>query len=433
MAQARATRFSRQPGQRFDSLSALGQAAEIARTLNLPPEWFDRIRDAAIASLALADLKPTGHVIREPPETLFFCFDPGMRRYALRLQSGTILVRQVADDQEVSRFQAQGDRNVFVFAFSPDGRYLMTTHSPGDALTVWDVDANARALDDAGPVDAAGFTPDSRQIALAHRDGEVVSYDLDIRRRRPLRSGLGRVRRLAYRADGHQIAVRTIESGQHKCHVLDVESGRTVRTLPLSDGAAIAWSPDGATLATDGADFTIDLWDVASGMKRARLEGSMNGGLMTSFHPSGTLLASNGWEDQLRLWDAVLGRPLLNVIGGSHLPGALAFSRDGQIVVSSEGRLTAYQAEPALEYRALVNVASGRTNYQRPAIRHDNRLLAVGSDRGVFLWDLERGTECGFLPIARAWHVVFEASGDLLTSGSVGALAMASPARLGPR
>ncbi len=44
----------------------------------------------------------------------------------------------------------------------------------------------------------------------------------------------------------------------------------------------------------------------------------------------------------------------------------------------------------------------------------------VGTDQGVALWDLARGTELTFLPIGHAWHLTFEPSGDLLTSGSLG-------------
>ena len=40
----------------------------------------------------------------------------------------------------------------------------------------------------------------------------------------------------------------------------------------------------------------------------------------------------------------------------------------------------------------------------RPSIRHDGRVLAVGTDQGVVLWDLARGTELAFLPIGNAWH-----------------------------
>ena len=59
-------------------------------------------------------------------------------------------------------------------------------------------------------------------------------------------------------------------------------------------------------------------------------------------------------------------------------------------------------------------------DYARPSIRHDGRVLAVGTDRGAVLWDLARGTELAFLPIGNAWHLMFEPSGDLITSGSIG-------------
>ena len=69
----------------------------------------------------------------------------------------------------------------------------------------------------------------------------------------------------------------------------------------------------------------------------------------------------------------------------------------------------------------------------RASIRRDGRVLAVGTDRGVVLWDLARGTELAFLPIGNAWHLMFEASGDLLTSGIARRAAVAGSARRGPR
>ena len=171
-------------------------------------------------------------------------------------------------------------------------------------------------------------------------------------------------------------------------------------------------------LATAGDDLKIDLWDESSGILRARLEGSTNRGLHATFHPAGKLLASNGWEGRLRLWDAVLGRPVLGFTG--NIDPKAEFSLDGRIVLFSEDRLTTYQVDPALEYRALVHASTEPMSYQRPSIRRDNRLLAVGASTGVVLWDLARGAECGFLPIGEAWQVMFESNGDLLTSGATG-------------
>ena len=69
-----------------------------------------------------------------------------------------ISVRSFADDQEVARFTARGDRESGVFSFSPDGRYLATTDYPG-GLTVWDVDRHAVAVGDPGPVSSGVLDP----------------------------------------------------------------------------------------------------------------------------------------------------------------------------------------------------------------------------------------------------------------------------------
>jgi serine/threonine protein kinase/WD40 repeat protein len=420
VSQAQARRVSRRIGQRFETLDALEEAAKIARELKLPPARLDQLRDEAIACLALPDLKPTGRVITRPPGVITFAFDSTMTRYALRFRDGTISVRRVADDQEIAHFQGRGDREIAVFGFSPDGRYLATTHFPGAALTVWDGERHSIALNDEAGVagSAAKFSPDSRAIAVSHRDGEFVIYDLATGMPRRRWRGLT-PSEPQFSPDGTRIAV--IEHGGKKdtCHILDARSGRLIRSFEvLAKEGGHAWSPDGTTLATPGDDYKIYLWDAATGTRRATLEGHINAGLRATFHPAGTLLASNGWESRLWLWDPVLRRPWLTLTDDSYPE----FSRDGRIVVHLrvEDRLTTYQVDPALEYRTFAHASGKVTGCYEPSIRPDGRVLAVGTKHGVVLWDLARGTELAFLRIGLAWHLRFEPSGDLLTSGSLG-------------
>ncbi len=416
-AQASARRHSRQIGQRFDSLNALAQAAAIARELKLPATRLEPIRDEAIACMALPDMKPTGRVFQRPPEAFAVAFDPTMTRYAWRFRDGTIQVLRVGDDEEIARFRARGDRDIYVFGFSPDGRYLATTDPPGYALTVWDIDQRTVCLTDPGPVAgySARFSPDSRRIALARPDGDHLVYDLATRRCSRLWRGPGSAQDLAYRPDGAQIATVYNEK-KPSCQIIEAASGKLVRSILLPKQAeSIAWNADGTTLVTPCDDRNIYLWDAATGIRRATLEGSTSLGLHANFHPAGTLLASNGWDGRLRLWDPVLGRPVLNLSSGSW-----EFSKDGRIVVSIEDQLTSYQVDPALEYQTFSHVSSQPIGYAHTAIHRDGRVLAVGTSRGVALWDLARGDELGFLPIGKAWHVTFEASGDLLTSGQIG-------------
>jgi WD40 repeat protein/tetratricopeptide (TPR) repeat protein len=427
-AQAHATRLSRQVGQRFGSMEALSEAEGTARSLNLPAVRLAGLRDEAIACLALPDLKPTGRIMRRPPGNVLVAFDPAMTHYALRSRDGTIQVRLLADDREVAQFTARGDRDIFVFVFGPDGRYLATTHHPDFALTAWDIERRAVAVTDPGPVKGgmARFSPDGRRIAVGHDGGEILIYDLATGHpHRRLR--IPGAEELAFGPDGSQIAVVDNESDPPACRVLEVATARHVRTISLPTACGwVAWSPDGTTLAIAAADRKIYLWDAATGTRKATLVGHTNGGLRAAFHPAGTLLASNGWEGQLRLWDPVLGRPVLS-LASAFWP---EFSRDGRIVVAVEDQLTEYQADPALEYRTLAHAFREPIDYARASIRRDGRVLAVGTSRGVVLWDLARGTELAYLPIGSAAHVLFEESGDLLTSGSIGMWRW--PSRLDP-
>jgi WD40 repeat protein len=416
-SQAQARRLSHRGGQRFASLAALDRAVAIARELNLPPDRFNRLRDEAVACMALPDLRETGRVIHCPAGVLLVAFDPTLTRYALRSRDGTITIRRVADDAEIDRFAAWGDREIFVFRFSPDGRYLATTHFPGFALTVRDIDRGKVALDAPGPVawPAAGFRPDSQRIALCRPDGTTLIYDLATGRPCGSWAGPASGQALAFGADGTRIATLHNAPGTFTCRIVDSESGRPFHAIPLpSAGDRVSWSPDGRTLATACMDSKIYVWDAATGRRKSVLEGSINFGLDAAFHPSGTLLASNGWENRLRLWDPILGRAVLSLTanGSAARP---EFSQDGRIVVAHEDALTTYEVEPALEYRTLAHPSGDPGFLGHASIRNDGRVLAVSTDCGVALWNLDRGTELASLPIGGTWYALFESTGDLLT------------------
>ena len=437
--QARAGRFGRQVGQRFQGLEALRRAAAIAPELEEPSEKLAQLRDEVIACLALPDLKPTGRVIARPQGIVLATFDPTLTRYALRFKDGTIQVRRVADDQEVARFQARGDRDIFVFRFSPDGRYLTTTHQPDLDLTVWDVVRRTIAVKDPGPVSwgAARFSPDSRRLAVAHADGEFLIYDLATgqpRRRWRERSPSDPV----FSPDGTLIALMDHDGRVYSSlRILEAESGRIVRSIPIPQLPleGMVWSPDGATLATTSGEAKIYLWDATTTTRKATLDG-LSGGASAAFHPSGALLASTSWDGRMRLWDPVLGRTVLTLTDYSAAP---EFSRDGRIVVSLEDHWTIHQVDPALEYRTLAHAFAQQQGYGDVTIRADGRMLALGTHGGVVLWDLARSTELAVLPIGTTQHLRFEASGDLLTSGATGVQrwpircdAQQGQARIGP-
>ena len=201
-------------------------------------------------------------------------------------------------------------------ASAPTAATWRRTIIPDYGVTVWDVERRAVAIDDTGRSSwaAARFSPDSRRIAVAHPEGEVLVYDLATGQpERPWH--MPGVRFLAFSPDGSRIAATATWRRRRTAGLSRRRRGRIVRSIPLRSMATVAWSPDGTTLATACDDYKIYLWDAATGVRRATLEGHTNGGLSAGFDPSGTLLASDGWEARLRLWDPVLGRSWLSEPG----------------------------------------------------------------------------------------------------------------------
>ena len=108
LARAQAGRFSGRPGQRLDSLAALGEASRIARESGVPAEEMDELRNEVIACLALTDLRPGTTSVAIPPGNFALVFDDAYRRYALSDAQGTISVYHFGDDQPFVRLPGLG-------------------------------------------------------------------------------------------------------------------------------------------------------------------------------------------------------------------------------------------------------------------------------------------------------------------------------------
>jgi WD40 repeat protein len=77
---------------------------------------------------------------------------------------------------------------------------------------------------------------------------------------------------------------------------------------------------------------------------------------------------------------------------------------------------------PSPEYRTLISsLGAAQGDYYEGDISPDGRLLALGMQDGVRLWDLATNQERAFLPVDLTWNVRFQPDGrGLYTSGTSG-------------
>jgi serine/threonine protein kinase/WD40 repeat protein len=320
LVQVHASRRSQQPGQRLDSLKALVRAAELGRALKREPGDLLKVRDEAIACLALPDLEVDTEWEGNPPGTNGLGFDAAFERYAWSFEGEGIRIGRVANHVEQLRLPTPPSDRIsrwVLLGFSPNGRYLAAYYvqwADKRPLEVWEIGDNTPrrivALADATALPV--FAADGRSLVAPLPKGETAVIELpEGRERRRLLAG-GPAEVLALHPAGKLLAVA---GGQFDgVRVLNLETGLVAYRLPHPHTVqGLAWAPDGKMLATACNDLRIRLWDAAS----RRQEGELTGHLWevgdVAFDATGKWLASFGWDMTLRIWDVGSRRQVLSV------------------------------------------------------------------------------------------------------------------------
>ncbi len=131
---AHGTRLNRHAGQRFEALRLIRKAAAIGNRLKQPADWFEPLRDEAIAALLLPDLYVDQ--FRDEGQPLEHAdFSDNHQLCALSFASGDTEIRRLSDQSVIARLPRID--NLVGLTFVGNDRLLQS----GDLLTMalWDV------------------------------------------------------------------------------------------------------------------------------------------------------------------------------------------------------------------------------------------------------------------------------------------------------
>jgi WD40 repeat protein len=189
----------------------------------------------------------------------------------------------------------------------------------------------------------------------------------------------------------------------------------------------VAFTPNGRMLVTGGDDRKIMFWDLMLRQVRISLSLDDTAAHSLTFSPDGQTLVTGSYR-KIKVWH--ISRPkkmmiapqlLQSFTGHSHIISSLVISADSKILISGSRDKTIKMWE--LETGELIRTLKGhRDGVYALALSPDGQIIASGSaDKTIKLWHLETGELLGtFIGHGNTvTAVAFTASGEILVSGSL--------------
>ncbi len=346
------------------------------------------------SSAQVRALSPDGTRAALAAENKVHIFDTMTGQEVFHVNSTNSNLRSLIFSGDSSRFIIVDDK--FRYLNAVTGKVIASSDEKIQLLNSWRLSA------------------DGRTLAVSANTGYVVSR-IDETRQSVISQaqnldGVPSLKACALSPDGQRIALGAGLSGA--LYLVETVSNRVLVRHPAAHASpisAIAFSPDGAKLATADSEGTIKVWEDSQKIttKNAAfltLKGHQGTITTLSFSPDGKQLTSAGADRTVRVWELESAGTSIRPLDRSSNVYCL------MVRYSPDGLLTATAgADEADSTVRLRDAATGRIVRELPASGSgqiqslafsptDPRLLAVGyggaaDSSYISLWDIDAGTE----------------------------------------
>lgn len=275
--------------------------------------------------------------------------------------------------------------------FSPDKTEVYTVN-PGGRVTIYDAQtSNTRNSFESIPNfnETIAYYAEDGWLAFGSLRGEIKVWDpLERTALATIKAHNLRITALAFSEDGALLATAGEEG------TIKVWNWRDHELVATLDGRGVverlAFSPDVTQLAAS-TDENIRLWSIGDATHQRTLDTGPGGTTITAYTPDGRYLISGGDTPEMIVWEPETGNLAARLPGTGGDRVALAFSPDGTMLVTAllNGTTTLWNLT------TITSTTVNRADLNIPDLAFsvdwtsDSRLITVFSANGsVYLWGI---------------------------------------------